>query len=198
MKNTKLNPEEIEQLRVLQGKKNQELLKRFIIDQTESKVKNRFSDKELDTENEKRKLLSTIEDLWKIKNIDSRILSKPAEYKAIFTQDYYKEMFRLNNWQYKGIIAEKPWQAGRLTNEIIYYRFSQEVLPFLRIVNPFIITGTRKYKHHQYLAPGARSELSLFISQATELMSQFGDWDSFRVEYCKRYNVPYQLKFQLL
>ncbi len=197
MKNTKLNPEELEQLKVLQGKKNQELLKRFIIDQTESKVKNKFSDKELDTENEKRKLLSTIEDLWKIKNIDSRILRKPAEYKSIFTQDYYKEMFRLNNWHYKGIIAEKPWQAGRLTNEIIYFRFSQEVLPFLRIVNPFVMTGTRKYKHHQYLTPGARNELSLFISQATELMSQFGDWDSFRVEYCKRYNVPYQLKFKL-
>lgn len=197
MKNTKLNPEEIEQLKVLQGKENQDLLKRFIIDQTESKVKNKFSDKELDTENEKRKLLSTIEDLWKIKNIGSRILRKPAEYKSIFTQDYYKEMFRLNNWEYKGIIAEKPWQAGRFTNEIIYFRFSQEVLPFLRIVNPFVITGTRKYKHHQYLTQGARNELSIFISQATEMMSQFNDWDSFRIEYCKKYNVPYQLKFKL-
>jgi len=197
MKSSRLNPEELEQVRVLQEKKNHELLKRFIIDQTESKVKNKFSDKELDAENEKRRILETIEDLWQIKNIDSRILRKPAEYETIFTQEYYMEMFRLNNWTYEGIIAEKPWQAGRYTNEIIYYRFSQEVLPFLRIVNPFIIPGTRKYKHHQYLTPGARNELSIFISQATELMSQFRDWDSFRIEYCKMYNVPYQLKFQL-
>ena len=197
MKSSRLNPEELEQVRVLQEKKNHELLKRFIIDQTESKVRNKFSDKELDAENDKRRILETIEDLWQIKNIDSRILRKPAEYETIFTQEYYMEMFRLNNWTYEGIIAEKPWQAGRYTNEIIYYRFSQEVLPFLRIVNPFIIPGTRKYKHHQYLTPGARNELSIFISQATELMSQFRDWDSFRIEYCKMYNVPYQLKFQL-
>ncbi|MHB1197592.1 MAG: P63C domain-containing protein [Lutibacter sp.] len=119
MKSTKLNPEELEQLKVLQEKKNQDLLKRFIIDQTESKVKNRFSDKELDTENEKRKILRTIEDLWKIKNIDSRISRKPAEYKSIFTQDYYKEMFRLNNWNHQEIIVEKPWQAGRLLSKLI-------------------------------------------------------------------------------
>jgi hypothetical protein len=197
MKSYSLNPEELEQIKVLQEKKNQDLIKRFIIDQTESKVKNRFSDKELDAENEKRKILETIEDLWKIKNIGTQVLKKPADYESIFTQEYYIEMFRLNNWNYQGVIAEKPWQAGRYTNEIIYYRFSQEVLPFLRIVNPFVIPGFRRYKHHQYLTPGARNELSKFISQATEMMREFSDWDSFRIEYCKRYNVPYQLKLKL-
>lgn len=197
MKGSKLKAEELEQVKVIQEKKNQDLLKRFIIDQTESKVKNKFSDKELDAENEKRKILETIEDLWKIKNIDFKILKKPAEYESIFTQEYYQEMFRLNNWEYNGVIVEKPWQAGRYTNEIIYYRFSQEVLPFLRIINPCIIPGVRRYKHHQYLTPGSRIELSKFISQATELMRQFADWNSFRIEYCKMYNVPYQLKFQL-
>lgn len=196
MKSYNLKPEDLDQIKVLQEKKNQDLIKRFIIDQTESKVKNRFSDKELDAENEKRKILETIEDLWKIKDIDTHILRKPAEYEAIFTQDYYIEMFRLNNWNYQGIIAEKPWQAGRYTNEIIYFRFSQEVLPFLRIVNPCVIPGIRKYKHHQYLTPGARTELSKFIFQATELMRNFDDWDSFRIEYCKKYNIPYQLKLK--
>lgn len=196
MRSSKFSKEELKQIQILQEKKNQDLIKRFIIDQTESKVKNRFSDKELDAENIKRKILETIEDLWKIKSIDTRILRKPAEYESIFHQEYYIQMFRLNNWNYKGLIAEKPWQAGRYTNEIIYFRFSQEVLPFLRIVNPFVIPGIRRYKHHQYLTPGARSELSIFISQATELMKEFEDWDSFRIEYCKRYNVPYQLKFK--
>lgn len=197
MKSSDFTPKELEQIKVLQKEKNQDLIKRFIIDQTESKVKDKFSDKELDAENEKRKILEAIEDLWKIKNVDSHILRKPAEYKAIFTQDYYIEMFRLNNWNYQGTIAEKPWQAGMYTNEIIYFRFSQEVLPFLRIVNPFIIPGIRKYKHHQYLTLGSRNELSKFISQATDLMKGFDDWDSFRIEYCKKYNVPYQLKFKL-
>lgn len=197
MKRGKLKKEELQQLQALQEKKNQELLKRFILDKTESKVKDKYSDKELDAEYEKRRILDTIEDSWKIKNISGNILKKPADYETIFTQEYYKQMFRLNNWEYNGVIVEKPWQAGRYTNEIIYYRFSQEVLPFLRIVNPFVIPGVRKYKHHQYLTPGARNELSKFISQATELMSQHDDWNSFRIAYCRMYNVPYQLKFQL-
>jgi len=196
MKKTGLSSEELKQIELLQKKKNENLLKRFILDQTEAKVKKRFSDKELDQELEKRKLASTtVEDLWKIKGVDSQLLNKPSDYEAIFNQEYYQEIYRLNGWKYEGPIAQKPWKVGKYTNEIIYYRFSSEVLPFLRILNPFVIPGIRKFKHHQYLTPGARIELSKFINQATEMMKEFDDWNAFRIEYCKRYNVPYQLKF---
>ena len=194
MKTSKLSAEELKQVQLLQEKKNADLLQRFILDRTESLVKDRFSDKELDDENLKRKLVDTIDDLWRIKQFDDKILKEPMEYEPIFTQEYYQEIFRLKDWDYTGIISEKPWQVGRYTNEIIYYRFSQEVLPFLRIVNPFVIPGIRKYKHHQYLTPGMRSELSKFISQAVDLMRVSSDWNDFRIEYCRMYNVPYQLK----
>lgn len=194
MKKSLITAEELKQLQLLQDKRNQDLLKRFILDQTEAKVKNKFSDKELDTENEKRRLLDSIDDLWKIKKIDSKVLKTPSDYEAIFTQEYYIEIYRLNNWVYEGPIAQKPWKVARYTNEIIYYRFSQEVLPFLRIVNPFIIPGVRKYKHHQYLTPGARVELEKFIFEAVALMKECNDWNDFRIKYCSKYNVPYQLR----
>lgn len=194
MKTTNLTKEELKQVQLLQDKKNQDLLKRFILDQTEAKVKDKFSDKELDAENEKRRLIDSIEDLWKIKNLESKILKVAADYESIFTQDYYIEIYRLNGWEYEGPIAQKPWKVGRYTNEIIYYRFSHEVLPFLRIVNPYIIPGVRKFKHHQYLTPGTRIELTKFISQAVELMKECNDWNEFRIKYCTMYNVPYQLR----
>ncbi|WP_234573526.1 P63C domain-containing protein [Rhodohalobacter sp. 614A] len=197
MKSSKLNSEDLKKVKALQEKKNRELLERFIIDKTDLKVKNKYSDKELDAENERRKILDTIRNLWDSESIDATILNNPAGYETIFTQEYYQEMFRLNNWEYDGIISEKPWQAGRHTNEIIYYRFSKEVLPFLRLVNPFIIPGIRKYKHHQFLTTGARKELSKFIFQATNLMRKYDDWNSFRIAYCELYNVPYQLKLLL-
>lgn len=197
MGTSKLSSEELRQVQLLQEKKNADLLQRFILDQTEAKVKDRFSDKELDAENLKRKLIDTIDDLWKIKGLDAQILRKPTDYETIFTQEYYQEIYRLNDWEYQGIIAQKPWQVGRFTNEIIYFRFSQEVLPFLKIINPFIVPGIRKHKHHQYLTPGARIELSKFITQAVALMKQCYNWNEFRIEYCKMYNVPYQLKFFL-
>ncbi len=196
MRKSDLTPEELRKIELLQKKRNENLIKRFILDQTEAKIKNKYSDKELDQELEKRQLTSTtVYDLWKIKGIDSKLLRTPAEYEAIFTQDYYQEIYRLNGWTYKGPIAQKPWKVGKYTNEIIYYRFSHEVLPFLRIINPFIIPGVRKFKHHQYLAPGARIELSKFISQAVDLMKMCNDWNEFRIKYCKMYDVPYQLKF---
>lgn len=194
MKKSLLTEEELKQLQLLQDKKNQDSLRRFILDRTEEKVKDRFSDKELDTENEKRKLLDSIQDLWKIETIDGRVLKTPSDYKTIFTQEYYIEIYRLNNWVYEGTIAQKPWRVGKYTNEIIYYRFSQEVLPFLRIINPYIVPGMRKYKHHQYLTPGARLELEKFILEAVELMKECSDWNDFRIKYCTKYNVPYQLR----
>jgi len=197
MKSTRLSSEELKQVQLLQEKKNEDLLKRFILDQTEAKVKDKFSDEKLDKELEKRKLLDTIEDLWKVKRIDGRLLKEPSDYESIFTQEYYQEIYKLNGWEYTGLIAQKPWVVGKYTNEIIYYRFSNEVLPFLRIINPFIIPGRRRFKHHQYLTPGTRIELSKFISEATELMRVCSDWNEFRIKYCKMYNVPYQLKFFL-
>ncbi|RMB60544.1 hypothetical protein EAX61_06900 [Dokdonia sinensis] len=197
MKKTEMTPEELRQVQALQQSKNAQMLKRFILDKTEARVKDKTSDESLDQEILKRKILDTIEDKWKLKNLDAKVLKTPAEYEPIFTQEYYKEMFRLKGWEYQGVIAEKPWMAGRHTNEIIYFRFSQEVLPFLRIVNPFIMPGIRKYKHHQYLTQGERELLKQFIEEATECMRGHADWNCFRIDYCKKYNVPYQLKFSL-
>ncbi len=194
MKGVKLTAEERKKIEFLQKKKNSELLKKFILDKTEAKVQDKLSDESLDKELVKRKLLKTIDDLWTIKNIEGNILRDPKERETIFHQEFYKEIFRLNNWHYEGSISQKPWQVGRFTNEIIYYRFSAEVLPFLKIVNPYIIPGKRKFKHHQWLTPGAREKLSVFISEAVELMKKCEGWNEFRIKYCKMYNVPYQLK----
>ena len=194
MKKSTITPDELKQLQLLQENKNHELLKRFILDQTESKVIDKFSDKHLDTEIEKRRLLTSIDDFWRIKNLEGQIHKAPADYKSIFTQDFYKQIYRLNGWSYDGIISQKKWKVGRYTNEIIYYRFSHEVLPFLRIINPYVLPGIRRFKHHQYLTVGSRLELEKFINEAVELMVICNDWNDFRIRYCTMYNVPYQLK----
>ena len=75
MKKTIISDDELHKLKQLQETKNNESLKRFILEQTESLVKDKFSDKELDTENEKRSLLTSIEDIWKVKHLDNQILS---------------------------------------------------------------------------------------------------------------------------
>lgn len=194
MKKSIISQDELLNLQQLQETKNNESLKRFILEQTESLVKDKFSDKELDAENEKRLLLSSIEDIWKVKHLDDQILREPTDYKSIFTQEYYKQIYRLNAWSYSSVISQKKWKVGKYTNEIIYYRFSNEVLPILRIINPYILPGIRRYKHHQHLTGEAKMKLEKFINQAIDLMIECNDWNEFRIKYCKKYNVPYQLR----
>lgn len=193
--NTKYTEEELRQLRVLQEKKNKEFLKGFILKQTESKVVNKYSDKNLDKELEKRQLLEVVSDYWKIQSIESNVLRTPSDYKKIFSQEYYKEIYRLKGWVVPDSISSKPWIVGRYTNQIIYYRFSHEVLPFLRIINPYLIPGKRQHKHHQYLTEGGRIKLEQFINDAITEMKKHSNWNGFRIAYCEKYNVPYQLNF---
>ena len=187
---------QLDQLRALQEKKNQDFLKDFILSQTESQLGDIWTDASLDKEIEKRQLLNVIVDFLQIESIERNILKIPSEYIKIFTQDFYKEIYRLCDWSIPSSISNKPWIVGRFTNEIIYFRFAQEVLPFLRLINPYIIPGKRNYKHHQYLTKGARIKLEQFILEATNEMKKYENWDDFRIEYCKKYNVPYQLKFK--
>lgn len=196
MKATNLSTEELKKLLLPKTKDEQESLKKSILDLTEAKVKNPFSDKNLDENNERRNIISSLENLWRIKDLDSQILKFPSDYEKIFVQEYYQEIYRLNGWKYQGTIAQKPWSVGRYTNQIIYYRFSHEVLPIIRMFNPYVTPGFRRYKHHQYLTPGSRLKLEQFISQAVESMRECSDWDEFRIKYCTRYNVPYQLTFK--
>lgn len=196
MKN-KYTEEELRQLKILQDEKNKKFLKDFILQQTESKVVKRFSDANLDKEIEKRQLLEVVADYWKIKSIGNNIVPDPTEYEKIFPQEFYKEIYRLHGWPIPKSISSKPWIVGKYTNEIIYFRFSSEVLPFLRIINPYKIPGKRKHKHHQYLSEGGRIKLAQFIEEATKEMKNHDDWNSFRIAYCSKYNVPYQLKLML-
>lgn len=194
MKKTTISEDELLKQKQLQETKNNELLKRFILEQTESLVKDKFSDKELDTENEKKLLLFSVENFCKVKKLDNQILREPAEYKPIFKQEYYQHIYRLNSWPFEGAISHKKWKVGKFTNEIIYFRFSNEVLPLLRILNPYIFPGIRKSKHHQHLTTESRMDLELFIDQAIDLMAECTEWHDFKVKYCTKYNVPYQMR----
>jgi len=197
MKN-KYTEEELRQLEVLQEEKNKKFLKDFILQQTESKVVDKFSDSNLDKELEKRQLLEVVSDYWQVKSIGKNVQPTPAEYERIFPQDYYKEIYRLRGWPVPKIISSKPWIVGKYTNEVVYFRFSQEVLPFLRIINPYRIPGKREYKHHQYLTTGGRIMLAKYIEEAIAEMKNHDDWNNFRIAYCAKYNVPYQLKLLVI
>lgn len=69
-----------------------------------------------------------------------------------FPDIYYKELFRLNKWDYsvKGI-KQRPSVIGRWTNTLIYEQLPKGVLEELKRKTPVSEKGNKTVRYHQYL-----------------------------------------------
>ncbi len=112
-----------------------------------------------------------------------------------FPDEFYKQMFRLRKWNYRG--KEKPSYAGTLTTQYIYDYLPQGVLDELKDKNPKdAATGRRKNKYHQYLTidTGAK-HLDNQLQQTIALMKASETWEEFDRLFRRAMGEPCQLKF---
>jgi hypothetical protein len=172
-----------------QGK--QQLIE-LLLQGPENRVQQKYSDRNLDRENEIIELLGGRQ--VTIRQIKDIIAKCEQEYEPTFPPVFYSEIDRLNNWHRpKEKQHEKPPIVGRWTKQIIYGRFPKEVLPVLEQLNPYIGFGIRLYKHFQWLTPEGKNQLQEFISDAISVMQSSSSWYEFRVKYAKQFGVPFQL-----
>ncbi|NHE56488.1 P63C domain-containing protein [Cyclobacterium plantarum] len=116
-------------------------------------------------------------------------------YKSHFpnTQPFFSEIYRLNEWtDLNPNDYIKPPIVGTWINEIIYSRYSKEVLPALRILNPSLPSGIRKFKHFQFLTEEGQNKLNQFRDEAIALMKESKSWIEFRRKLLQKHGVPYQ------
>lgn len=158
----------------------------------ENKIQQKYSDRNLDRENEIIELIGGRK--VTVRQIKDIIASREQEYVTTFPPIFYSEIDRLNNWNRpKGKRHEKPPIVGRWTKELIYGRFPKEVLPVIEQLNPYIGFGVRLYKHFQWLTPEGKKQLEGFIQDSISVMQSSSRWYEFRVKYAKRFGVPFQL-----
>ncbi|OHE63891.1 MAG: hypothetical protein A2001_01635 [Treponema sp. GWC1_61_84] len=119
------------------------------------------------------------------KNALRAILDKylSAEYSAWakrFPDEFYREMFRLKNWEWLGMKINRPGVVGHYTNEIVYSRLAPGVLSELKRINPPDETGKRKAKHHQWLTPDiGHPALNQHIFAVLAIMRLSSSWGIF-------------------
>lgn len=98
-----------------------------------------------------------------------------------FPDEFYIEMFRLRNWQWKGMSVNRPSVVGRLTNDVVYNRLAPGVLEELRRVTPKDEKGRRKHRFHQRLtADVGHPSLAAHLHAVIALMRASSTWEGFK------------------
>lgn len=103
-----------------------------------------------------------------------------------FPDIFYKELFRLNGWNYTvNGIKKRPGIIGKWTNIIIYEELPKGVLDELKKKTPKSISGNRTERYHQHLTedigePNLEKQINKAITlfQVSDNMKQF--WQNFK------------------
>ncbi len=126
--------------------------------------------------------------------LEKYIIEEARKWAKKFPDEFYKQIFRLNNWEFseKGF-NKRPGVVGKWTKEIIYTRFPKGVIDKLEDLNPLTDKGYRKFKHHQFLTDDIGNvELQEYISNVIFLMKSSSNWKKFRNSFAKAMGQMYQ------
>lgn len=122
--------------------------------------------------------------------LDHFLLDHKAAWAKRFPDDFYKEMFRLKGWEWRGMKENRPGVVGTYTNEIVYRRLAPGILEELQRLNPPDERGRRQAKHHQWLTPDiGHPALSQFLFGVVTLMRSSFTWEDFKRRLARSFPV---------
>jgi len=98
-----------------------------------------------------------------------------------FPDEFYKELFRLKNWQYSPMDVKRPSLVGKITNNIVYERLAPGVLNELRKITPRDEKGRTKHRFHQRLTPDVgHPKLNEHLTGVIAIMKASRQWQDFQ------------------
>lgn len=112
--------------------------------------------------------------------LDQFLLKEFAAWAKRFPDEFYREMFRLRAWQWKGMHINRPSCVGSYTKNIVYARLAPGVLKNLETRNPKMADGRRRAAHHQWLTEDiGHPALAQHLHAVIGLMRASKDWPEF-------------------
>ena len=85
------------------------------------------------------------------KYLDRFLKEERAKWAKRFSDEFYKQIFRLRGWPWRGMKVNRPQVVGHYTNDIVWDRLAPHIHEELRRRNPRTETGHRRARHHQWL-----------------------------------------------
>lgn len=112
--------------------------------------------------------------------LDAFLRKELAAWAKRFPDEFYQELFRLRNWQWRGMKVNRPSVVGKYTNDLVYERLAPELLTELEKLNPKTDKGVRKSKHHQWLTEDVgHPALAQHLYATIGFMRASSTWEQF-------------------
>lgn len=119
--------------------------------------------------------------------LDRFLRKELAAWVKTFPDEFFKELFRLKRWQWKGT-SRRPGIVGHYINDLVYERLGPGVLQELQNKNPSDGKGQRKTRHHQWLTEDiGNPALAQHMYALIGFMRAEDNWDSFKQRFYRAY-----------
>lgn len=113
--------------------------------------------------------------------LDRFIGKELAAWAKRFPDEFYAEIYRLRNWDWKGMSVNRPQAVAGYTKDFVYSRLAPGILKELETKNPLDDKGNRKAKHHQWLTEDVgHPALAQHLYAVIALMRASNSWDEFK------------------
>lgn len=110
-----------------------------------------------------------------------------------FPHEFYKEIFRLNGWEYTvKNLQSRPGIVGKWTNKYIYEQLPPGVLDELKARTPKDDQGRRKHHYHRLLSEETgHSHLDRQLASIITIMRLSKDWRDFDQKFNQLFGQQY-------
>jgi len=110
--------------------------------------------------------------------LDRYLRKEYAAWAKRFPDEFYRQIFRLRGWQWKGMKVNRPQCVANYTKDLVWSRLAPGILEEVERLNPKDDRGRRKHRHPQYLTDeiGIPS-LSAHLYAVVGLMRAADTWD---------------------
>jgi hypothetical protein len=83
--------------------------------------------------------------------LDRYLLKELAAWAKRFPDEFYRQIFRLRGWEWRGMKINRPSVVGRYTNDLVYERLAPGILKELKARMPKTESGNDKGRLQQLL-----------------------------------------------